>query len=177
MSIQTTANTLFRSMTYADIDSIIARLEEQNYNNSREVLETYFSEQENGERIIIVAEFDGEVAGYVTLLPQVKDAVPFLERKIPEIKDFNVLEKFRRRGIGTMLMDEIEAAAAKIADTVCLGVGLHSGYGAAQRMYAKRGYIPDGSGIWEGDKPAEPYGTVMNDDDLILYMSKSVRTP
>lgn len=30
--------------------------------------------------------------------------------------------------------------AAETSDTVCLGVGLHSGYGAAQRMY-----VPDGS--------------------------------
>jgi len=29
--------------------------------------------------------------------------------------------------------------AAETSDTVCLGVGLHSGYGAAQRMYVLRG--------------------------------------
>lgn len=33
--------------------------------------------------------------------------------------------------------------AAETSDTVCLGVGLHSGYGAAQRMYVLRGYVPD----------------------------------
>jgi len=34
----------------------------------------------------------------------------------------------------------VEELAAETSDTVCLGVGLHSGYGAAQRMY-----VPDGS--------------------------------
>ena len=90
-------------------------------------------------------------------------------------KNFNVFKKFRRRGIGTRLMDEIVNIAAGIVDTVCLGVGLHSGDGAAQRMYVKRGYVPDGSGVWDDDKTAEPYGMVNNGDELILYMSKKLR--
>ena len=49
------------------------------------------------------------------------------------------------RGVGSALMDAVEALAAVTSDTVCLGVGLHSGYGAAQRMYVLRGYVPDGS--------------------------------
>lgn len=42
-------------------------------------------------------------------------------------------------------MDVAEKIAAKYADTVYLGVGLHCGYGSAQRMYVKRGYLPDGT--------------------------------
>ena len=72
-------------------------------------------------------------------------------------------------------MDETEKIAAGIADTVCLGVGLHSGYGAAQRMYVKRGYVFDGSGVWDGAVPATPYSMVDNGDDLVLYMSKKLR--
>ena len=94
----------------------------------------------------------------------------------PEIVDFNVLEKFQRKGIGTKLMDVAEKIASEYADTVYLGVGLHSGYGSAQRMYVKRGYIPDGSGVWYKDKPCTPYDTIYtNDDDLVLYLSKKLR--
>jgi hypothetical protein len=39
-------------------------------------------------------------------------------------------------------------------------------------MYAKRGYIPDGSGVWYGDKQVVPYTSVPVDDSLVLYMSK-----
>jgi len=159
-------------MISADIDRVIAQFAAQNDNKPREIWETYFHEQKNGERIVIIAETDGEIAGYVSLFPEAKDAAPFLGKGIPEIKDFHVFKKFQRRGIGTGLMDKIEEAAAGISDTVCLGVGLHSGYGAAQRMYIKRGYIPDGSGVWNGSTLAEPYGMVKNDDDLLLYMSK-----
>ena len=48
----------------------------------------------------------------------------------------------------------------------------HSGYGAAQRLYSKRGYLPDGSGVWYRDAPMEPYGPCAADDDLVLYLWK-----
>ena len=51
-------------------------------------------------------------------------------------------------------------------------VGLHSGYGAAQRLYIKRGYIPDGSGVWYRNQPLEMNATIQNNDDLVLYLSK-----
>lgn len=69
-------------------------------------------------------------------------------------------------------MDAAEKIAAEYADTVYLGVGLHSGYGSAQRMYVKRGYVPDGTGVWYKDVVCEPYGGCCNDDDLVLYMAK-----
>ena len=70
---------------------------------------------------------------------------PFAGTGWPYIVDFAVLERVRGRGVGSALMDAVEALAAVTSDTVCLGVGLHSGYGAAQRMYVLRGYVPDGS--------------------------------
>ena len=72
------------------------------------------------------------------------------------------------------LMDRAEAIAGQYADRVYLSVGLHAGYGSAQRMYAKRGYIPDGSGVWHGDRACIPYAEYAVDDDLVLYMSKSL---
>lgn len=38
--------------------------------------------------------------------------------------------------------------------------------------YVKRGYIPDGRGVWYGEILAAPYESYCNDNDLILYMSK-----
>ena len=68
-----------------------------------------------------------------------------------------------------------EAVAARYADAVYLGVGLHSGYGSAQRMYVKRGYVPDGSGVWYRDTACAPYAPCINDDELVLYLSKKLR--
>jgi hypothetical protein len=55
---------------------------------------------------------------------------------------------------------------------VYLAVGVHSGYGPAQRMYVKRGYNFDGSGVWYKGKQLEQYAACVNDDDLLLFMSK-----
>ena len=87
----------------------------------------------------------GEAAGYATLLPGA-EAGPFVGKGWPEITDFNVLRKFQRRGIGNRILDTAEQLAARTSGQVVLGVGLHSGYGSAQRLYVKRGYVPDGSG-------------------------------
>ena len=55
-----------------------------------------------------------------------------------------------------------------------LGAWLHSGYGAAQRIYIKRGYIPDGSGVWWNGKNLEQYPKCINNDELILYLLKEL---
>ena len=73
------------------------------------------------------------------------------------------------------LMDAAEQIAGQYADTVWLAVGLHSGYGSAQRMYVKRGYIPDGSGVWYQGQPCGQYETnIANDDSLVLFLSKKL---
>lgn len=109
----------------------------------------------------------------VTLLPN--DAYgPFANKNIPTVCDFNVLIKFRGQGVGSALMDAVENLARQMSTVICLGVGLYTNYGAAQRMYVKRGYIPDGSGVWYKNKNLPPYEQCCNDDDLILYMSKQL---
>ena len=71
-------------------------------------------------------------------------------------------------------MDVAENIAARYSDVVYLGVGLHSGYGSAQRMYCKRGYILDESGVWYGNRIAKSYENYCNDDDLNLYLYKKL---
>jgi GNAT superfamily N-acetyltransferase len=164
---------VYRQMGHEDIDLALVSFRNQGWDKPRKTLESYFAEQEQGKRKVVVAEYDGELAGYVTLLPSARDGA-FKKKRTPEVCDFIVFEKFQRHGIGTELMNHIEAEAAKLSDTVCLGVGMHRGYGAAQRLYIKRGYVPDGSGVWYGHYPAQQYGTVENDDALVLYMSKKL---
>lgn len=143
----------------------------QGWHKPQSQYETYLQEQEQGIRQVMVAHWQGEAAGYLTLLPQAQ-AGPFAGKGWPEIVDFNVLEKFQRRGIGSRLMRCAEEEAARVSRTVCLGVGLHSGYGSAQRMYVKRGYVFDGTGVWYQDKLLGQYEPCVNDDDLVLYLTK-----
>lgn len=131
-------------------------------------------DQAEGRSISLVAEYKGKVAGYINVYPDSKWGA-FAHQGLPEIVDFGVLEKYRKQGIGGKLMDVAEEIAGKYADVVYLGVGLHHGYGSAQRMYVKRGYIPDGSGVWYKDTVCEQYADCCNDDDLVLYLSKILR--
>lgn len=71
-------------------------------------------------------------------------------------------------------MNAVEKEASKVSDKVYLAVGVHSGYEPAQRMYVKRGYNFDGSGVWYKGKQLEQYAPCINDDDLLLYLAKDV---
>lgn len=168
-------NITIRRMTETDAAVITAEEIAQGWGaeGRLEKYHTRLTDMRDGRCISLVAEWDGAVAGYINLYHKPL-AGPFAAQNIPEIVDFGVLEKFRRRGIGTALMDEAERLAARQSDVVCLGVGLYCSYGSAQRMYVKRGYIPDGSGAWYGDKPADPYCDYCLDDDLVLYFSKKL---
>ena len=165
---------IIRRMIKADIEHISQAFIHQGWPGREDILTSYLQEHENRERDVLVAESDGFVAGYITILPAAKHG-PFVG-VYPELSDFNVFEPFRNRGIGNQLLEEAEKSVLLRLppglSVVCLGVGLHSGYGPAQRLYVKRGYIPDGSGVWFRDQPLAPYSSCENNDDLVLYFSK-----
>lgn len=166
--------TEIRKLLTEDISSIAEAFAKIGWNKPASQYERYLSEQSAGTRQVFVAFEDSEFAGYLTIVFESKYP-PFADEKIPEINDFNVLPKFRRRKIGTKLMDEAERFIGQISNTVGIGVGLDASYGAAQRLYILRGYVPDGRGIsWQNSFPK--YGErVTVDDDLNLYFTKNLK--
>ena len=163
-------NCTIRNMIKSDIESLSNGFMNQGWPSREEVLTRYFEEQESGEREVLVAEVEGAVAGYITILPSAKHG-PFAE-VYPELSDFNVFEPFRNQGVGSQLLEEAEKRVKFVSSKVSLGVGLHLGYGPAQILYIKRGYIPDGTGVWYRNQPLEMNATSQNNDDLVLYLSK-----
>ena len=161
-----------RKMQESDIKELSRGFISQGWPGREEILTRYFKEQESGEREVLVAEVEGGLAGYITILPCAKQG-PFAEI-YPELSDFNVFEPFQNQGIGNLLLEEAEKRVRLISDKVTLGVGLHSGYGPAQRLYIKRGYIPDGTGVWyQNHQPA--MNAVCEDiGELVLYLSKNL---
>ena len=161
-----------RKMQESDIQDLSRRFISQGWPGREEILARYFLEQECGEREVLVAEVEGALAGYITILPCAKQG-PFAEI-YPELSDFNVFEPFQNQGIGNLLLEEAEKRVKLISDKVTLGVGLHSGYGPAQRLYIKRGYIPDGTGVWyQNHQPA--MNAVCEDiGELVLYLLKNL---
>lgn len=89
--------------------------------------------------------------------------------------DFNVLPVMRNKGIGSALLEIAEKEAAKKSAIVGLGVGLYADYGAAQKLYVKRGYVPDGLGVTYKYKDIKPGAKVDLDDDLVLWFIKELK--
>ena len=161
-----------RKMQESDIQELSRGFISQGWPSREEILTRYFKEQESGEREVLVAEVEGALAGYITILSCAKQG-PFAEI-YPELSDFNVFEPFQNQGIGNLLLEEAEKQVRLISDKVTLGVGLHSGYGPAQRLYIKRGYIPDGTGVWYQNHQPAMNAVCEEIGELVLYLSKNL---
>lgn len=136
--------------------------------------ETCLELQDKGEREILLAELDGAVVGYGMLNWNPKYA-PFRRLGIPEIQDLNVLRAHRRQGFATAMIAYCEELARKKGkDMMGIAFGLHSSYGAAQRLYVRLGYVPDGEGATY-DRKQIAFGDFKPlDDDLCLMLVKDL---
>jgi ribosomal protein S18 acetylase RimI-like enzyme len=166
---------LIRGLIEDDCEIISKAFAAQNWHKPQAQYEKYFREQREGKRAVLTALFENEFAGYLTVVWK-PDFAPFREKAIPEIADFNVLIKFRERGIGGALLDAAENLIAAAHKTVGIRVGLTGDYGAAQRMYCRRGYAPDGLGISQNGIFPRYGDKIIVDDDLALSFTKKLKS-
>lgn len=164
---------VIRDMDSADPEPLSAAFTALGWDKPRSQFERYVKEHVAGQRVAIVAEVGDEPAGYVTVVWR-SSYPPFADAGIPEIVDLNVLPAFRGRGIGNLLLDEAEATVRDRGERVGLGVGLYADYGAAQRIYARRGYVPDGRGVMYDNQPVAPGDTIRLDDAATLRLTKDL---
>lgn len=164
---------VIRLLEASDIPQIAKAFEELGWNKPASQYERYLKEQAYELRDVFVALVEGQFAGYLTICWK-STYEPFREKNIPEIVDFNVLPKFRRMGIGSRLMEQAEIAVAKVSALAGIGVGVTPDYGAAQRLYVLRGYVPDGLGLHSRDHHVRYGEQVKVDDDLALYLTKEL---
>jgi ribosomal protein S18 acetylase RimI-like enzyme len=173
-------------MSAGDCAVISDAFRQQGWDKPIQQYEKYLQECREGKRDVLVAEVSGDFAGYLTIVWE-SGYPPFGETGIPEIVDFNVLIKYRRQGIGTALMDAAESRIVEMqvgrrqgriggdrpAQVIAgIGVGLTPDYGAAQILYVKRGYVPDGRGAVSHEQTIRYGDSIFVDDSLILYLTK-----
>lgn len=131
---------------------------------------SYYEEMLSGESELIMALCNGELAGYAKLDWNYEELE---EENIPVIKELHVIESFRNQGIASRLMDELEKRAATKSQYCAIGVGLSEAYEAAQHLLAKRGYEPDGKGIFYIE-PGFIHDELEVDDNQALMMIKKL---
>ena len=165
---------IIRLLESEDIPQIARAFEELGWNKSAAQYERYLADQIFQTRDVYVALIENEFAGYLTVL-WASTYPPFRAAKIPEIVDFNVLPKFRRKRIGTALMDRAESEIPRFSDTAGIGVGMTSDYGAAQQLYVLRGYVPDGRGLYQRNHYPTYGEQITVDDDLAIFLTKRLR--
>ena len=168
-----TSQLVIRTMDESDPEVISAAFTAIGWHKPPALFQRYLAEQDEGRRLAFVAEWHGEFAGYVTTV-WTSDYSPFAERQVPEVCDLNVLPPHRRQGIGNALLDRAESAASARSKVVGIGVGLYSDYGAAQRIYVRRGYLPDGRGVMYRNQPVEPGAVIRIDDEAALMFTRLV---
>jgi len=164
-------STTIKLLDAADIPRIMSAFLGFEWHTPESHFQAMLAAKERGELVFLVAYHGGKIAGFLYIKWK-SEYPPFAEKGIPEIKDLRVLAELRRRGIATALMGEAEKRIFERSPVAGVAVGLYADYGAAQRMYIRRGYVPDGRGLMYKDKPVKPGHDVFVDDDLLLYFTK-----
>lgn len=171
------SNQVYRFLSSDDIPEIVSSFNLIGWNKPATLFEKYLKKAELGERLVWVAFVQDQFAGYVTLKWE-SEYPSFKKQRIPEIMDLNTLPTFRKMGVGSQLLDLAEKQAATKSGTVGIGVGLYAGedggYGVAQRLYVKRGYIPDGKGVTYNYQPTITGDNYKLDDELVLWFTKKL---
>ena len=89
---------------------------------------------------ILIAEVDGEVAGFVTILSKVTNEEPEEgDYEYGLVSDLMVVERFRKQGLGRKLLKAAESYA-RDRGVKWLRIGLLAENQAADRLYASMGY-------------------------------------
>jgi GNAT superfamily N-acetyltransferase len=134
----------------------------------------YLADHAEPDGASLIATRDPDVIGYVGIVWE-SNFPEFRSRGIPLVHQMAVAGPFRRRGVATLLMDAAEQLARdRGIATLGTTVGLFDEYGAAQRLYGRRGYIPDGRGACQGQRPLSKGMQVTVDDDLIIWLTKDL---
>ena len=135
---------------------------------------SYLADHAEPDGASLIATDGSDVIGYVAIVWE-SNYAGFRSRGVPLVHQVAVAGLFRRQGVATLLMD---AAEQLVRDrgiaTLGITVGLFDEYGPAQRLYGRRGYIPDGRGACRGQRPLSKGMHVAMDDDLIIWLTKDL---
>ncbi len=168
-----------RFATEKDIEPLYQLFNGEPFKEPREKFQAYVEQSQKKICLFALAEVDGQLCSMVTAHFKPAQFAPMdkslICQNIPEVKSLQTQPGFEGNGAATALMDFIEAEVRREGyHELGLTVGLYPSYGTAQRMYVKRGYIPDGKGISYEGRIVPPGEMIRLDDALTLCMIKKL---
>ena len=164
-----------KQVTRDELPATIAWFADNYYIDDSSEAALHFADHENDGGTTFLAHHQDQIAGFVTIRWQSENP-HFKAQNIPLIHHLDVFEPFKRQGLGNRLLAPAETCIAQRATHAGITVGVFNSYGPAQRLYAKRGYIPDGRGVCKGDTPLQLGEVHQIDHNLIMWLTKDLRT-
>ena len=163
-----------RAALLNDLPVLAALADAMGAHHEKDYFARCLQEQTAGRRQIFIALYEDAPVGYVQLNWRPVYTM-FRRLDVPEIQDLNIIPAARRQGFGAQLVEYCEMRARQNGKThMGISVGLYAAYGAAQRLYVQRGYVPDGAGIAADDEPVKGGEMRPIDDNLTLKLIKAL---
>lgn len=113
--------------------------EKEGQNEPLMQFKTYIKEEKLGLRKVIVARYGDFYLGYVTVVWRSSNAV-LRKKNCPEIRDLNVMPKYRNQGVGRALLHAVQAELVERYKYVGLAVEASDKALVAQQLYLKEGF-------------------------------------
>lgn len=165
-------NVLIRKAEPADISRLWQVVHDMRLAKEPGYFEDLLAHQEEGRKILLLAEMGGNLTGFCILNWMPRYGL-FKKLGIPETQDLNVLPSYRRQGLATALIASCEnLAEGRGCTQIGISFGLHAGFGPAQSLYFKLGYMPDGYGVTYDRKTVQAGEIRPVDDHLCLMLVK-----
>ncbi|HZO89089.1 MAG TPA: GNAT family N-acetyltransferase [Chthonomonadaceae bacterium] len=143
------------------------------FSGNRAEVERHFEGHAEGNSSTLLGYDNGELVGILTIRWDCRYP-PFRAVGIPFIHYIEIKWERRGQGLGNQLMEYAERFAAQRVGRIGICVGIFDAYGPAQRLYIKRGFVPDGRGVCQGHRPLHEGETVVVDHDLLLWLVKDL---
>ena len=167
------AQLTFRVVQPEEITAVKQEVRLVFFSGDEATIEDNFQDHENGESTTILGYEAGRLVGIVTVRWHSRYP-PFRRQQIPLIQNIEIRYEDRGRGLGGLMLERTEQEIARRSPLAGICVGIMASYGPAQRLYVKRGYVPDGRSVCHPDEPIQEGEVVTIGHDLLLWLVKDV---
>lgn len=163
----------FRIVQFHEIEQVKREVQAALFGGDMPTIDENFLEHEDGASTTILGYEAGRLIGIVTIR-WYSNYPPFREQQIPLIQNIEIRYEDRGRGLGNQMLERAEQEIAWRSALAGLCVGIFADYGPAQRLYARRGFVPDGRGVCHGHTPLQHGQQITVEHDLLLWLVKDV---